>query len=909
MPEAGQAPEPPVVPVTQKFYRLDSRRITFREFCFGGNVVAASFAYLLKVLRVRFASSTDDPPVHDLAAFRTQWDGIAPDHQGRIAPLIERFRALGFEPYQCHFIDDPLHLTKTALVSLACPARNVWARIHLREWKVRVPAKVSLFVELFSSFADGTSQWSLSAKRDMLEPHNIRLGNHVGCEASALWQKHQESVSAYPSPPLASAEGEPDPWETLHARVRAFQVARGVFAPLSPDDEAALARSLRGSDGSASSRHPEVMIELDRLQRKSTNLADMLTLLIVTALFFVGSGKASDWSAEMLLLTVPILLFHELGHFLAMKGFGYRNVRMFFIPFLGAAVTGQNYNLPGWKKVVVSLAGPVPGVILGILLGSVGLALTQPVLVKLGLFALLINGMNLLPVLPMDGGWVVRSTLFCRTPWLDAGFRLFAVAALFLLSAKLDAKIFLWLSIFMAMGIPATYKQGRIVAALQKSGFDFRSADGQTIPVPVADVIVDRLREAFPNRQLTKLLAQRTLMIFGDLNATPPGWLASLTFLGTQLGCLLLSAAFFVVMMLGPQGMSEVQARLRGGAAVEVSHRLDPSGLSAPSQPAGSDAAAPAAVVATFASGAAAKTALAELQGDLGPGMQATLFGESVIVSFPANDTAIRKQYFDRLHGKSKDVTAHSPAMPASLRVKCLAQDLAAAQSMEDEVAAYTSPNRSGNLIPPWSKLDDRNEKERSQHELARRTFLAASRQATKVGTTAFPAEEIGEARRRGDMVEVRRLFDEHRRTRQEALKKAYQSMRADPRWDAQVMDYYLSTLVPRKDSVEQFRALAANMGTIPTAEGKPSARINETARFGFVQRSERSLDFIQFHFIDILVGPALFVRWLESRGCSDFHYDFDTSLGTGQEDEDDDDDEDEPEGTIAPGPKLDAGH
>jgi len=47
-------------------------------------------------------------------------------------------------------------------------------------------------------------------------------------------------------------------------------------------------------------------------------------------------------------------------------------VRMFFIPLMGAAVSGQNYTAPAWKKVLVALAGPLPGIIVGIALGCAG---------------------------------------------------------------------------------------------------------------------------------------------------------------------------------------------------------------------------------------------------------------------------------------------------------------------------------------------------------------------------------------------------------------------------------------------------------------------------------------------------------------------------------------------------------
>ena len=56
-----------------------------------------------------------------------------------------------------------------------------------------------------------------------------------------------------------------------------------------------------------------------------------------------------------------MLLCHEAGHFLAMRRFGYKNVRLFFIPFFGAATAGVGTTAVGWQRVVVSLAGTGAG--------------------------------------------------------------------------------------------------------------------------------------------------------------------------------------------------------------------------------------------------------------------------------------------------------------------------------------------------------------------------------------------------------------------------------------------------------------------------------------------------------------------------------------------------------------------
>ena len=156
-----------------------------------------------------------------------------------------------------------------------------------------------------------------------------------------------------------------------------------------------------------------VLIGIEQFRRPKRKPLHALGLLILTSVAFVAVGMLI-WPWQFVAMLVPVLLFHELGHWLAMKWFGYRNVRMFFIPFLGAAVQGSHHNIAGWKKVVVSMMGPVPGILLSPLLLWIGYSTDQPYLYTVAAVTLMLNAFNLLPVIPLDGGWVFHNVLFCR---------------------------------------------------------------------------------------------------------------------------------------------------------------------------------------------------------------------------------------------------------------------------------------------------------------------------------------------------------------------------------------------------------------------------------------------------------------------------------------------------------------
>lgn len=135
------------------------------------------------------------------------------------------------------------------------------------------------------------------------------------------------------------------------------------------------------------------------------NLA--LTVFSVV-LFVIAFLLVFTEEVNFIIYFLVVLLTHELGHFTMMKAFGYKNVRMLFIPLMGAFVQGSKEEYSQKQSLIVIGAGPFPGILLGfgfILLAS----LFQEVwMVNLGLLFLFLNLMNLIPLDPLDGGQLFK---------------------------------------------------------------------------------------------------------------------------------------------------------------------------------------------------------------------------------------------------------------------------------------------------------------------------------------------------------------------------------------------------------------------------------------------------------------------------------------------------------------------
>lgn len=103
-------------------------------------------------------------------------------------------------------------------------------------------------------------------------------------------------------------------------------------------------------------------------------------------------------------LLIVALLIHEIGHYLGMRYFGYRDLKMFFIPFFGAAVYGRSVSISIIQEAVVILLGPAPGLFIAAGCGFLFVATHADIWRRFALIFFYVNGFNLLPLPPLDGG-------------------------------------------------------------------------------------------------------------------------------------------------------------------------------------------------------------------------------------------------------------------------------------------------------------------------------------------------------------------------------------------------------------------------------------------------------------------------------------------------------------------------
>jgi Zn-dependent protease len=193
----------------------------------------------------------------------------------------------------------------------------------------------------------------------------------------------------------------------------------------------------------------------------------LLTVIGVSGLLsFVAMGWL--WNAYVAALILAAITLHEAGHAVAMRMLGYRDVHVFFVPLLGAMTVGRSVTATVRDRLAVLLAGPVPGLWLAVVLLVIDQVYAPATLLRMSALALLIlNGLNLLPFTPLDGGRALESLTRPESVWRLV-VHAASAAGLLAVAAHLRDPLIATIGLFWAVLFPrqlSGYRLRRSVAA------------------------------------------------------------------------------------------------------------------------------------------------------------------------------------------------------------------------------------------------------------------------------------------------------------------------------------------------------------------------------------------------------------------------------------------------------------
>ncbi len=151
------------------------------------------------------------------------------------------------------------------------------------------------------------------------------------------------------------------------------------------------------------------LIGLVSLGMKMLKSAKMIKVVLASA-----SIAAYSWlfSFQFALALIACLVIHEYGHVKAMKYFSMKTKGIYLVPFLGGLALSDEKINTRWQDVVISIMGPMFGFLLSVILMITYWLTGEIFFAGLAAFNAFLNLFNLLPILPLDGGHILKSISF-----------------------------------------------------------------------------------------------------------------------------------------------------------------------------------------------------------------------------------------------------------------------------------------------------------------------------------------------------------------------------------------------------------------------------------------------------------------------------------------------------------------
>jgi Zn-dependent protease len=207
-------------------------------------------------------------------------------------------------------------------------------------------------------------------------------------------------------------------------------------------------------------------------QRAKGNLAlTVFSLVLFVLTFLLVFTEESVFVFNL----VIVLIIHELGHFLLMKLFGYQNVRMLFIPLMGAFVQGSKEEYSQRQSLLVAGAGPFPGILLGLVLLYLAGIYHNTWFMDLSFLFLLLNIINLIPLDPLDGGQLFKLLIKANHDLFLLIFTFISSLVLIGFGWFIDSWVMIAFGFFMAFRVRTIQNQYYLRRELKNENINYRT--------------------------------------------------------------------------------------------------------------------------------------------------------------------------------------------------------------------------------------------------------------------------------------------------------------------------------------------------------------------------------------------------------------------------------------------------
>jgi stage IV sporulation protein FB len=206
-------------------------------------------------------------------------------------------------------------------------------------------------------------------------------------------------------------------------------------------------------------------------RKQGALLRSLISLFFYGLLFYFLFDRNITYISAILL----VIIIHELGHLFLMKLSGYSNPKIFILPLLGAFTSGKQARVSQWQMVLIILAGPLPGIIIGSFLYWMNISAQSETLKMLANAFLIINLINCLPFYPLDGGRLLETLFFRESHLIRLVFGIISVIVMLLLFIAFSSPLLMVIPALIAFELYNENKHQKIREYLEQEKINYRT--------------------------------------------------------------------------------------------------------------------------------------------------------------------------------------------------------------------------------------------------------------------------------------------------------------------------------------------------------------------------------------------------------------------------------------------------
>ncbi len=106
---------------------------------------------------------------------------------------------------------------------------------------------------------------------------------------------------------------------------------------------------------------------------------------------------------------VLCIFVHEMGHVAMAAQQGVPVTVPIFIPGFGALILQNRWAKSAWGEALIGIGGPMAGTFAAMVCWGCYFVTGQGIFLGLAFFGFMINLFNMIPIMPLDGGWIVSA--------------------------------------------------------------------------------------------------------------------------------------------------------------------------------------------------------------------------------------------------------------------------------------------------------------------------------------------------------------------------------------------------------------------------------------------------------------------------------------------------------------------